>query len=143
MDRGVSAGYQMTGISIELYDGSFHDVDSSEIAFKLAAQMAFAEAANRAKPVILEPIMKVEVVSPEKFLGDITGHLSSKRGQIQSVDERGLNKVINAEVPLAEMFGYITALRSMTEGRASYTMEFLKYDIVPSNVATTIIESRK
>jgi elongation factor G len=143
MERGILASYQLVDISCELTFGSYHDVDSSEIAYKIAASMAFQEATKRAKPVILEPIMKVEVVSPEKFLGDITGHLSSKRGQIQSVDERGLNKVINAEVPLAEMFGYITALRSMTEGRASYTMEFLKYDIVPSNVATTIIESRK
>jgi elongation factor G len=143
MERGIVAGYPMVNISCELTFGSYHDVDSSEIAYKIAASMAFQDAAKRAKPVILEPIMKVEVVSPEKFLGDITGHLSSKRGQIQSVDERGLNKVINAEVPLSEMFGYITALRSMTEGRASFTMEFLKYDVVPSNVAQTIIEARK
>ncbi len=143
MERGILASYPLVDISCELTFGSYHDVDSSEIAYKIAASMAFQDAAKRARPVILEPIMKVEVVSPEKFLGDITGHLSSKRGQIQSVDDRGLNKVINAEVPLAEMFGYITALRSMTEGRASYTMEFLKYDIVPSNVATTIIEARK
>jgi elongation factor G len=143
MERGILASYPLVDISCELTYGSYHDVDSSEIAYKIAASMAFQDAAKRARPVILEPIVKVEVVSPEKFLGDITGHLSSKRGQIQSVDDRGMNKVINAEAPLAEMFGYITALRSMTEGRASYTMEFLKYDIVPSNVAQTIIEARK
>ncbi len=143
MERGIVAGYPMVNISCELTFGSYHDVDSSEIAYKIAASMAFQDACKRAKPVILEPIMKVEVVTPEKFMGDVTGHLSSKRGQIQGVDERGLNKVINAEVPLSEMFGYITSLRSMTEGRASFTMELLKYDIVPSNVAETIIEARK
>ncbi|HEY9584592.1 MAG TPA: elongation factor G [Candidatus Paceibacterota bacterium] len=143
MERGIVAGYQMVNISCELTYGSYHDVDSSEIAYKIAASMAFQDAAKRAKPVILEPIMKVEAVTPEKFLGDVTGHLSSKRAMILGVDDRGLNKVINAEVPLSEMFGYITALRSMTEGRASYTMEFLKYEIVPQNVALGIIEARK
>jgi elongation factor G len=143
MDRGVSAGFKMTGISVELYDGSFHDVDSSEIAFKLAAQMAFAEAANRAKPVILEPIMKVEVVTPDKFYGDITGNLSSKRGQIEGMDERGMDKVVKAMVPLSEMFGYATNLRSMTEGRANFSMEFGKYEVVPTNIAKDIAEARK
>lgn len=143
MDRGVSAGYKMTGISVELYDGSFHDVDSSEIAFKLAAQMAFTEAANRAKPVILEPIMKVEVVTPDKFYGDITGNLSSKRGQIEGMDERGMDKVVKAMVPLSEMFGYATNLRSMTEGRANFTMEFGKYEVVPTSIAKEIAENRK
>lgn len=143
MERGIVAGYQMVNISCELTYGSYHDVDSSEVAYKIAASMAFQDAAKRAKPVILEPIVKVEVVTPEKFLGDVTGHLSSKRGMILGVDDRGMNKVINAEVPLGEMFGYITALRSMTEGRASYTMEFLKYEIVPKNVADGIIEARK
>jgi elongation factor G len=143
MDRGVSAGYKMTGISVELYDGSFHDVDSSEIAFKLAAQMAFTEAANRAKPVILEPIMKVEVVTPDKFYGDITGSLSSKRGQIEGMDERGLDKVIRAMVPLSELFGYMTTLRSMTEGRANFSMDFDHYDTLPSNLAKEVAEARK
>jgi elongation factor G len=143
MDRGVSAGFKMTGISVELYDGSFHDVDSSEIAFKLAAQMAFTEAANRAKPVILEPIMKVEVVTPDKFYGDITGNLSSKRGQIEGMDERGMDKVVKAMVPLSEMFGYATNLRSMTEGRANFTMEFGKYEVVPTNIAKDIADTRK
>ncbi len=143
MDRGIVAGYKMTNISCELTYGSYHDVDSSEIAYKIAASQAFQDAAKRAKPVILEPIMKVEVVTPEKFVGDVTGHLSSKRAEIQDVTERGLNKVIDAKVPLAEMFGYITTLRSMTEGRAGYTMEFDHYEAVPSNVALGIIEARK
>jgi elongation factor G len=143
MERGIVAGFPMVNISCELTYGSYHDVDSSEVAYKIAASMAFQDAAKRARPVILEPIMKVEVVTPEKFLGEVTGHLSSKRAEIQGVDERGMNKVINANVPLAEMFGYITALRSMTEGRASFTMEMLRYEIVPANVATGIIEKRK
>ncbi len=143
MDRGISAGFQVVDVSIELYDGSYHDVDSSEVAFKIAASMAFQDASKRAKPVILEPIMNVEVVIPEKFMGDITGHLSSKRGQIESMEDRGMNKVVKALVPLSEMFGYVTALRSMTEGRGTSTMEFAHYAVVPSNVAQTIIESRK
>ncbi len=143
MERGVLAGYKMVDISCELLFGSYHDVDSSEIAYKIAASQAFQEAAKRAKPVILEPIMKVEVVTPEKFMGDITGHLSSKRAQIEGMEERGMNKVIKAKVPLSEMFGYVTTLRSMSEGRASSTMEFDHYDIVPPNVAQTIIEARK
>jgi elongation factor G len=143
MDRGVLAGFKMVDVSCELYDGSFHEVDSSEIAFKLAAGMALQEAVQRAKPVILEPIMKVEVVTPDKFYGDVTGNLSSKRGQIEGMDERGMDKVVKALVPLSEMFGYATNLRSMTEGRATFTMEFGKYDVVPNNIAKEIQESRK
>jgi elongation factor G len=143
MHRGVLAGFPIVEISIELYDGSYHDVDSSEIAFKIAASMAFSEAAQKAKPVILEPIMRVEVVIPEQFLGDITGSLSGKRGAIEAMEERGMNKVVNAKVPLSEMFGYTTTLRSMTEGRGSMTMEFDHYEVVPSNVAQDIIASRK
>ena len=143
MERGVSAGYKMEDISVDLIDGSYHDVDSSEIAFKIAAIQAFKEAAAMAKPVILEPIMKVEVVTPEQFMGDVTGTITSKRGQIEGMDERGMAKVINAKVPLSEMFGYTTALRSMTEGRAGFTMEFIRYDVVPQNVADEIIKSRK
>lgn len=143
MDRGVSAGYKMTDVSIELYDGSFHEVDSSEIAFKLAAIEAFREAARRAKPVILEPMMRVEVVIPDKFYGDITGNLSSKRGQIEGMEDRGLNKAIKAIVPLSEMFGYATNLRSMTEGRGNFTMEFAQYEVVPSNIAAQIAEQKK
>ncbi|MEK7148424.1 MAG: elongation factor G [Patescibacteria group bacterium] len=143
MDRGVQAGYKVVDISAELYDGSFHEVDSSEIAFKIAGSQAFQEAVKRAGPVILEPIMKVEIVMPEQFMGDVAGNLSSKRAQIEGMGERGMMKVLTAQVPLSEMFGYTTSLRSMTEGRASSTMEFDHYDIVPQNVALTIIESRK
>ena len=143
MDRGVLAGFKMVDISCELYDGSSHDVDSSEIAFKVAASMALHEAVSKAKAVILEPIMKVEVVTPDKFYGDVTGNLSSKRGSIEGMGERGMDKVVNAMVPLSEMFGYATSLRSMTEGRANFTMEFGKYDVVPNNIAKDIAESRK
>jgi len=143
MDRGVQAGYKVVDISAELYDGSFHEVDSSEIAFKIAGSQAFQEAVRKAGPVILEPIMKVEVVMPEQFMGDVAGNLSSKRAQIEGMGERGSLKVLNALVPLSEMFGYTTSLRSLTEGRANSTMEFHHYDIVPANVAATIIESRK
>lgn len=142
MDRGVLAGYKMTDISCELTFGSYHDVDSSEIAYKIAASQAFQEAARKAKAVILEPIMKVEVVVPEKFMGDITGNLSGKRGQIEAMEDRNELKVVRAKVPLSEMFGYVTALRSMTEGRGSSTMEFDHYAVVPSNVAASIIEAR-
>ncbi len=143
LDRGVLAGFKMVNVSVELWDGSFHEVDSNEMAFKIAASMAIQDACKRAKPVILEPMMKVEVVTPEKFMGDVTGNLSSKRGIIEGMEDRGMNKVLRAIVPLSEMFGYMTGLRSMTEGRASFTMEFLRYDIVPNNVAETIIAARK
>ncbi len=143
MDRGIVAGFKMTNVSCELTFGSYHDVDSSEIAYKIAASQAFQDAAKRARPVIQEPIMKVEVVVPEKFMGDVTGSLSAKRGQIEGMEDKGLNKAIKAMVPLAEMFGYTTALRSMTEGRGTATMEFDHYDIVPPNVEKLIVESRK
>ncbi len=143
LERGVVAHYSIVDVSVELYDGSYHDVDSSEIAFKIAASQAVQEAARNAGPVILEPIMNVEVVVPEKFMGDITGNLSSKRAQIEGMEERGMNKVVKAKVPLSEMFGYVTSLRSLTEGRASSTMEFSHYDIVPANVAATIVSLRK
>ncbi len=143
MTRGLLAGFPMVDVSIDLYDGSYHDVDSSEIAYKIAASMAFQEAAQKAKPVILEPIMRVEVVVPEKFMGDITGSLSGKRGQIEGMEDRGMNKAVHAQVPLSEMFGYTTTLRSMTEGRGNMTMEFDHYEVVPQNVAADIIASRK
>jgi elongation factor G len=143
LGRGILAGYPIVDVSIELYDGSYHDVDSSEIAYKVAASMAFSDAAQRSKPVILEPIMRVEVVVPEQFMGDINGNLSGKRGLIESSEDRGMNKVINAKVPLSLMFGYTTTLRSMTEGRGSMTMEFDHYEAVPANVAQEIIASRK
>ncbi len=142
MDRGIVAGFKLVDISCELTFGSYHDVDSSEIAYKIAGSQAFQEAAKRAKPVILEPIMKVEVVVPEKFMGDVTGSLSSKRGQIEGMEDRGMLKVIRAMVPLSEMFGYTTQLRSMSEGRGSSTMEFDHYDIVPKNVEAEIAAAR-
>ncbi len=142
MDRGVVAGFKMVDISVELYDGSYHDVDSSEIAFKIAASQAFQEGAKKAGAVILEPMMKVEVIVPEKFLGDITGNLSSKRGQIEGVEARGMVQAIKAIIPLSEMFGYMNNLRSMTEGRGSFTMEFARYDVVPPNVSADIVKAR-
>ncbi len=142
MSRGVVAGFELVDLSVELYDGSYHEVDSSEMAFKMAGSLALQDAARRAKPVILEPIMKVEVVTPEKFMGDVTGNLSSKRGQIEGMDDRAGLKVIRAKVPLSELFGYVTSLRSMTEGRATFNMEFDTYAIVPQSVAAGIIESR-
>ncbi len=143
MARGFLAGFPMVDVSVDLYDGSYHDVDSSEIAFKIAASMAFQDAAGKAKAVILEPIMRVEVIVPDKFMGDITGNLSGKRGQIEGTEERGMNKAVHAKVPLSEMFGYTTTLRSMTEGRGNMTMEFDHYGVVPNNIATDIIASRK
>ena len=143
MGRGIVAGYKMVNISCELTYGSYHDVDSSEIAYKIAASQAFQDAAKRARPVILEPIMKVEAIMPEQFMGDITGSLSGKRGQIEGTDERGLLRVIHAKVPLSEMFGYTTDIRSMTQGRGSVQMEFDHYEVVPANVEKSIVESRK
>ena len=143
MERGIVAGYKMVDVSVELYDGSYHDVDSSEIAFKIAASMGFQGAARQAGPVLLEPVMRVEVVTPDKFMGDVTGSLNSKRGVIEGADERETARVIKAMVPLSEMFGYTTQLRSMTEGRASFTMEFDHYAVVPPQVAQTIIAGRK
>lgn len=138
MERGIVAGYPMVNVSCELYDGSHHEVDSSEVAFKVAASKAFQDGAMRANPVLLEPVMKVEVVTPEKFMGDVNGNLSGKRAQIKKMEERGMNKVIHAMVPLAEMFGYTNELRSLTEGRASATMEFDHYEVVPDNIAEEI-----
>ncbi|OGZ42594.1 MAG: translation elongation factor G [Candidatus Ryanbacteria bacterium RIFCSPHIGHO2_02_FULL_45_43] len=143
IDKGVLAGYPVVDISVVLYDGSYHEVDSSEAAFKIAGSIAFQEAAKRAGLVILEPIMNVEVVVPEAFLGDVTGDLSSKRGRINSMEERMNVRVVNALVPLAEMFGYVTHLRSMSQGRGSYTMEFDHYEEVPRNVAELIKEGKK
>ncbi|MFH0806430.1 MAG: elongation factor G [Candidatus Brennerbacteria bacterium] len=140
--KGVLAGYPMTDLKVTLYDGSYHDVDSSEFAFKIAASMALQEAAKQAKVVLLEPIMKVQAIAPDQFLGDVTGDLSSRRAKITAMGERGMARVIDADVPLAEMFGYVTNLRSMTQGRGSFTMEFSHYDEVPGNVATAVIEGR-
>ncbi len=139
LDTGVLAGYPMVDIKATVFDGSYHDVDSNEAAFKIAGSMAFKDAARKAKPVILEPIMKVEVITPETNMGDVIGDLNSKRAVINSMNDRGQAKVIDAMVPLGEMFGYATSLRSMTQGRASYSMEFANYQAVPKNVADTII----
>ena len=143
LEKGVVAGFPLVDLKAAAYDGSSHDVDSSEGAFKIAASIALQEAAKRASPFILEPIMKVEVVTPDNFLGDVTGDLSSKRGRIEHMGERINVKVIDAKVPLSEMFGYVTKLRSMTEGRASYTMEFSHYEEVPASVAELIKEGKK
>lgn len=144
MEKGVLAGYPVVDMAAALYDGSYHEVDSSEAAFKIAGSLALQEASRRAGLVLLEPIMKVEVIIPEQFLGEVTGDLNSKRARIEEMQERGLGiKVIDAKVPLAEMFGYVTTLRSLTQGRASFTMEFDHYDEVPHNVAQLIIEGKK
>ena len=143
MEKGIKAGFPLVDMKVALYDGSFHEVDSSEAAFKIAASMALQEACKRATVVLLEPVMKVEVVVPEQFFGDITGDLNSKRGKIEQMSERAMMKVIDAKVPLSEMFGYATKLRSMSQGRASYTMEFDHYAEVPENVAQQIMEGKK
>ncbi len=140
MDNGILAGYQIQDIVATVYDGSFHEVDSSEAAFKIAGSMAFKEAFRQAKPVILEPIMAVEVVTPEQYMGDVIGDLNSKRGQVSEMTDRVGVKVIHATVPLSEMFGYATSLRGMTQGRASYNMEFDKYSEVPKNIAEEIMK---
>jgi len=139
MEYGVLAGYPLVDVKVTLRDGAYHDVDSSELAFKIAGSMAFKEGARRAKPVLLEPMMSVEVITPEDFMGDVIGDLNSRRGHIQSMDERSGARVVKAMVPLSEMFGYVGDLRSKTQGRASYSMQFDSYAQVPQNVATEII----
>ena len=143
MDKGVVAGYPMVDMEVTLYDGSFHEVDSSEAAFKIAASQALQEGAKKAKPIILEPIMKVEVVIPSEFFGDVIGDLNRRRGIIEETKDRINLKVIDAKVPLAEMFGYATALRSLTQGRGTFTMEFDHYERVPDNIAQEIIEGKR
>jgi elongation factor G len=142
MQKGVLAGYPIEDIEVALYDGSYHEVDSSEMAFKLAASMGFKEAARKANPCILEPMMKVEVEVPENFMGDVIGDLNRRRGQVNNMGDRSGNKIVDAFVPLSEMFGYSTDLRSATQGRASYSMEFDHYEEVPRNVAEEIIKKR-
>ena len=143
LQYGVLAGYPMVDVRVTLLDGQYHDVDSSEMAFKIAGSMAFKEAARKASPVILEPMMGVEVTTPEDFMGDVIGDLNSRRGQIQAMDERAGSRVVKALVPLSEMFGYVGDLRSRTQGRASYSMQFDSYAQVPANVATEIIAKAK
>jgi len=140
IDQGVVAGYPMVDIRATAYDGSYHEVDSSEVAFKMASIFAFKEAANKATPVLLEPIMKVEVIVPEEYMGSVNGDISSRRGNVEEMGDRGKNKAISAKVPLAEMFGYATELRSMTQGRGNYTMEFSHYAEVPKSVLEKIKE---
>jgi elongation factor G len=139
LETGVLAGYPVVDVKVELVFGSYHDVDSSEAAFKIAGSMAFKEAARSARPILLEPIMEVEVVTPAEFLGDVMGDLSSRRGKIGGMVQRGDAQVVAADVPLAEMFGYSTTMRSMTQGRAVYTMQFDHYEEVPKAVAEQIV----
>jgi elongation factor G len=143
MKNGVLAGYPVEDVKVVLFDGSFHEVDSSEMAFKIAGSMAFKAGALKANPVLLEPIMKVEVTTPEEYMGDIMGDLSSRRGKIEGMTQRADAQVIKAMVPLSEMFGYATAMRSMTQGRAIYNMETSHYEEVPKNIAEQIIEKYK
>ena len=140
MENGVVGGYPMVDCKVTLYDGSYHDVDSSEMAFKIAGSMGFRDGASKASPVLLEPIMKVEVVTPEDYMGDVMGDLNRRRGLPQGMEDSPAGKEIRAEVPLAEMFGYATDLRSMSQGRATYTMEFDKYSEVPQNVADLVMK---
>jgi elongation factor G len=142
LESGVKAGYPMVDVRATLTDGKYHDTDSSEIAFKIAGSLALKEAARRAKPVLLEPIMAVEVVTPKDFIGDVIGDLSRRRGKVQGQDQRGNALAVQAFVPLGEMFGYATDLRSATQGRATYTMQFERYEEVPSTIAEEIVESR-
>jgi elongation factor G len=142
LENGVRAGYPMVDVRITLVDGKFHDTDSSEIAFKIAGSLALKEAARRAKPVLLEPVFAVEVVTPEDYMGDVIGDLNKRRGRVNNMEERGNAKVISAHVPLSEMFGYATDVRSMTQGRATYTMQFDKYEEVPPNIAEKVVEGR-
>ena len=139
LQTGPYAGYPMIDVRAIVYDGSYHEVDSSEMAFKIAASMAVKDAVAKADPVILEPIMRVEVTLPEEFLGDVIGDLNSRRGHVEGMDTRGSTRVIRAFVPLAELFGYATDLRSMTQGRASYSMELSHYAEVPGNIAQELV----
>ncbi|MDF1797344.1 MAG: elongation factor G [Coxiellaceae bacterium] len=142
MENGVIAGYPVVDVKVTLFDGSYHDVDSNEMAFKIAGSMGFKQGAAKARPVLLEPIMKVECVMPEDYMGDVVGDLNRRRGVIQGMDEGPAGKIVNVEVPLSEMFGYATDLRSLTQGRANYTMEFLKYAEAPNNVAEAVIKEK-
>jgi elongation factor G len=141
MGNGIIAGYPVVDVKVTLYDGSYHEVDSSEMAFKIAGSMCFREGAHKAKPVLLEPMMRVEVVTPEDYMGDVMGDLNSRRGMVQGMDDAPAGRVIRAEVPLAEMFGYATDLRSATQGRATYSMEFAKYNEVPASIADAVAKT--
>ena len=139
LETGPLAGFPCTGVEVDLYEGSYHDVDSSEIAFKIAGSMAFQDACKRARPVLMEPVMSVEVVTPEEYMGEIIGDITSRRGRIQSMEGRGNAQVIACRVPLSEMFGYATDLRSLSQGRAQYTMQFANYEQAPKNVSEEVV----
>jgi elongation factor G len=139
MTTGVLAGYPMDDVKVELYDGSYHDVDSNEMSFKFAGSMAFKDGAKKAHPVLMEPVMRVEVVVPEEYMGDVIGDVTKRRGHIQSMETRGGSQVINARVPLAQMFGYATDIRSRTQGRGSYSMHFDRYEPAPASVSQEVI----
>jgi elongation factor G len=142
LETGVRAGYPLVDVRVTLVDGKYHETDSSELAFKVAGSLALQEAAKRAKPVLLEPVFKVEVVTPEEYMGDVIGDLNRRRGLVQGMEPRGNAQVVTAMVPLSEMFGYATDVRSMTQGRAQYTMQFERYDEVPPNIAEKVVEQR-
>jgi elongation factor G len=139
LETGPLAGFPCVGVEVDLFDGSYHDVDSSEIAFKIAGSMAFQDACKRARPVLMEPVMAVEVVTPEEYMGEIIGDITSRRGRIQSMEGRGNAQVITCRVPLSEMFGYATDLRSLSQGRANYTMQFAAYEQAPKNVSEEVV----
>ena len=139
MDRGVLAGYPLSGVGAALYDGSFHEVDSSELSFKVAGSMALNNAAKGARPVLMEPVMEVEAVTPEEYLGDVIGDLNRRRGRVTGMESRAGFQVATVHVPLSEMFGYATDLRSATQGRATYSMQFTHYDEVPQQMADEIV----
>jgi elongation factor G len=142
MHSGVLAGFPMVDVKVTLYDGSYHEVDSSEMAFKIAGSMGFKEGCRKAKPVLLEPIMKVEVVTPEEYMGDVMGDLNSRRGMVTGMEDAPAGRIVRAEVPLAQMFGYATSLRSATQGRATYSMEFSKYNEVPASIAEAVAKKQ-
>jgi len=140
MQNGVIAGFPLVDVKVTVYDGSYHDVDSSEMAFKIAASMCIREGVKLANPQLLEPMMNIEVITPEDYMGDVMGDLNRRRGIVSAMDDTPAGKQIQAEVPLAEMFGYATDLRSMSQGRANYSMEFAKYTATPKNIADAVIE---
>jgi elongation factor G len=139
METGPLAAYPITGVEVDLFDGSYHEVDSSELAFKIAGSMAFQDACQRAQPVLLEPVMSVEVVTPEEYMGDVIGDVTARRGRVQHMEARGHAQVVSCKVPLAEMFGYATDLRSVTQGRATYSMQFDSYEQAPKNVSEEVV----
>ncbi|MEI6156735.1 MAG: elongation factor G, partial [Atribacterota bacterium] len=143
LDNGVIAGYPVLNIRVRLVDGSYHPVDSSDIAFKIAGSMALREAIKKAEPVLMEPIMKVQTITPKDYLGDVIGDISSRRGKVEGMDSKGELQIINSYAPLSSLFGYATALRSITQGRATYTMQFSRYEVVPPAIMKDIIEKMK